>query len=61
MLKTPRYAKGRVRVRLRPVDKSSWPDPPMVPSWSLRRCEEAKSLEEVREIVALVLEPKVRS
>ena len=61
-MKTPRFAKGRAAARLRPeVDKSQWPDPPMVPSYALRRCEEAKTIEEVRAIVAQFLSaPKAR-
>lgn len=57
-MKTPRRAKGRVLARRRPIDTSMWPDPPMVSSVALRRCEQAKTIEEVRSIVALFLSPR---
>lgn len=54
-MKTPRRAKGRVLARRRSIDTSMWPDPPMVPSVALRRCERAETIEEVRAIVGLFL------
>lgn len=57
-----RYPKapGRAWVKKRPykLDKTGWPDPPMVPSYALRRCEEACTIEEVRAIVARFLTPR---
>lgn len=55
---TPRRVKGRAAVRLRPVDISMWPDPPMVPSVALRQCEQAATIEEVRAIVGRFLTPR---
>lgn len=53
---------GRVAVRIRPIDyaaKHDWPDPPMVPSVALRRCEKAETIEEVRAIAHQFLRPRV--
>lgn len=53
---------GRAAVRLRPVDFAmlcDWPDPPMVPTVALRRCEAAGTIVEVRAIVHQFLRPKV--
>lgn len=57
-MKTPRFATGRARVRMRGVDKSMWPDPPMVPAVALRQCESARTIGEVRAIVGKYLTRK---
>lgn len=57
-MKTPRFAKDRARAQMRGVDKSMWPDPPMVPAVALRQCEAAQSVEQVRAIVGKYLTRK---
>lgn len=43
--------KGTVKCKL-VVPEYDWPDPAMVPTTVLRRCERAETIEEVRAIVA---------
>lgn len=53
---------GRVAIRLRRPDHAAlhdWPDPPMVPTVALRRCETAETIEDVRAIVHQFLRPRV--
>lgn len=57
-MRKQRKVEGRVGVVLR-VPKYRWPDPPMVPTVALRRCEQAVTIAEVRAIVGQFLDPKV--
>lgn len=57
MPRRPRKIEGRAHVKLR-RPSFDWPDPPMVPTVALRRCEQACTIEEVRAIVAQFLPPR---
>lgn len=55
---------GRVAIVVRRLTAADyarihdWPDPPMVPSVALRRCERAETVAEVRAIVHQFLRPR---
>lgn len=55
-MKRWRKIDGRAGVRLAPP-VFRWPDPAMVPTWLVRRCERAETIDEVRAIVHSYLPP----